>query len=157
MADENAPQGAEEPSAPEPQEIDWKAEARKWESRAKANLSAATANEAAAKRLAEIEESQKSEAQKAQDRLQEAERRASESEAKALRAEIAATKGVPVALLSGTTQEELEAAAEALLAFRGEAIKPPVIPGQGKQPEPGPRGSSPAQAFGDFLTNHLNS
>lgn len=155
MADEDAPQGAEEPQAPENQEIDWKKESRKWEDRAKANLAAATANEAAAKRLAEIEEAQKSEAQKVQERLEAAERRAAESEAKALRAEIAASKGVPVALLAGTTQEELEAAADALIAFRGEAVKPPVIPSQGKTPERTSPGS-PAQVFGDFLTNQLN-
>lgn len=135
MADEVTPHGEEEQGTPAPQAIDWKAEARKWESRAKENLTVAKANEDAAKRLAEIEEANKTEAQKAQERLEAAERRASELEAKASRAEVAAAKGVPMELLSGSTREELEASAEALLAFRGEAPKGPVIPNQGKSPD----------------------
>lgn len=133
MADELAPQGATpELPAPAPQEpaaeTDWKAEARKWESRAKDNLTAAKANEDAAKRLADIEEAQKSEAEKAAERLAAAEKRATELEAKALRAEVANTKGVPALLLSGSTQEELEASADALIAFRGEQPKPSAAP-----------------------------
>lgn len=122
MADEIAPQGASDETA-ETQaatETDWKAEARKWESRAKENLAAAKANESAAQRLANIEEAQKTESEKATERLQAAEKRAAELEVKALRAEVANAKGVPANLLSGSTQEELEAAADALIAFRGE-------------------------------------
>ena len=63
-------------------EVDWKAEARKWEKRAKENAEAA-------KRLAEIEEAQKSEAEKVAERLAKAERAAAEAEARALRREIA--------------------------------------------------------------------
>lgn len=99
----------------------------------------AKANEDAAKRLAELEESQKSEAQKLADRLAEAERKASEAEQKMLKAEVAAAKGVPVELLSGSTAEELEAHADRLLAFRGEAPKMPAAPpatGQGRVGEP---------------------
>lgn len=132
MADEITPQGEPQgPDAPEkqePAETDWKAEARKWESRAKENLTAAKANEEAAQRLAEIEEAQKTEAQKAQERLEAAERRAAELEARSIRAEVAAAKGVPANLLSGSTQEELEASADALIAFRGEAGKPSAAP-----------------------------
>ena len=122
MADETTPHGENEtpdetPDAPA--ETDWQAEARKWEKRSKENLATAKANEAAAKRLAELEESQKTEAQKVQERLDAAEKRAAELELKATRAEVAAAKGVPVELLSGSTQEELEAAADALIAFRG--------------------------------------
>ena len=75
---------------------------------------------AKAQKFAEWEESQKTEAEKVQARLDAAEKRAVELESKALRAEVAAAKGVPVALLTGGTQEELEAAADALLDFRGE-------------------------------------
>lgn len=134
MADDNAPQGApQEPSAPAtqepaPQETDWKAEARKWESRAKENLTAAKANEDAAKRLAEIEEAQKTDAQKAQERLDAAEKRAAELELRSIRAEVAAAKGVPANLLSGSTQADLEASADALIAFRGEQPKPSAAP-----------------------------
>lgn len=91
--------------------------------------------QAALAKLAELEESQKTEAQKAQERLDAAEKRAAELELKATRAEVAAAKGVPVELLSGSTQEELEASADALIAFRGEQAKGPVIPGQGSRPE----------------------
>lgn len=150
MAENEAPQGAE-PVEGEPQEqgTDWKAEARKWESRAKENLAAAKANETAAQRLAEIEESQKTEAQKAQEALEQAQRELAETRLQAARAEVAASKGVPVELLSGGTREELEAAADALIAFRGEPAKGPVIPGQGRQPAAAP--DSKAEAFGRAL------
>jgi hypothetical protein len=108
-----------------PKEIDWKAEARKWEDRAKENLSKAKANETAAQRLAEIEEANKTESERTAERLAAAERRAAELEAKATRAEGAAAKGVPASLLTGNTQEELEAAADALIAFRGEQKQTP--------------------------------
>ena len=95
MADELAPQGAPtEPAAAEapetePQETDWKAEARKWESRAKDNLTAAKANEAAAKRLTAIEDAQKTAEQKAADAVTAAEKRATDAEARALRRDVA--------------------------------------------------------------------
>lgn len=156
MVDNEAPQGAPEATSeksqeqePEQKTTDWKAEARKWESRAKENLTVAKANEGAAKRLAEFEESQKTEAQKSQERLEAAEKRAAELESKATRAEVAAAKGVPVALLSGSTQEELEAAADALIAFKGEQPTGPVIPNQGKTPNK-PAGTS-ADRFASAL------
>ena len=74
----------------------------------------------AADRLAQIEEANKTEAEKAAARAEAAEKRAAELETKALRAEVANAKGVPAALLTGSTQDELEAAADALIAFRGE-------------------------------------
>lgn len=101
-------------------ETDWKSEARKWETRAKENLATAKVNEDAAKRLVEIEEANKTESQKAIDRAEAAEKRAAELEARTTRAEVAAAKGVPVELLTGSTTEELEAAADALIKFKGE-------------------------------------
>ena len=95
---------------------------------------AAKANEDAAKRLAEIEESQKTEQQKLAERLADAERKAAEAELKAARAEDAREKGVPAELLAGSTAEELADYADKLLAFRGEAPKKPAAPpatGQG--------------------------
>ena len=139
MADNETPQGETPAETPEPQEprgTDWKAESRKWESRAKENLATAKANEDAARRLADIEEAQKTEAQKAQERVEAAEKRASELELRSLRAEVAAEKGVPVGLLSGSTKEALEAAADALIEFRGvQAQSPdgPIAPGEGSQ------------------------
>jgi hypothetical protein len=117
------------------QEPDWKAEAekikaeaRKWEARAKEN-------KAAAEKLAEIEEANKTAEQKTAERLAAAEKKAAEAEAKALRAEVANSKGVPAGLLSGSTLEELEAAADALIEFRDKS-KPgaPVVRGQEKSP-----------------------
>lgn len=110
---------------------------------------------AKAEQFSQFEEQQKSEAQKAQDRAEAAEKRAAELELKSLRAEIAADKGVPVALLSGSSQEEIEAAAEALIKFKGDAGKGPVIPGQGKTPVKGP--SSPADSFAGFFERQLSS
>ena len=151
---ENAPETPAESKSEAPaQEKDWKteaekikAEARKWEARAKENSKAA-------ERLAEIEEASKTAEQKAAERLQAAEKRAAELEAKALRAEVAAEKGVPAALLTGSTREDLEASADALIAFRGEQ-KPAetatfVIPSEG--------GSPAAALNGDPLLDSLKS
>jgi len=132
MAETDAPQGDAEATTDNtsqneaPKETDWKAEARKWESRAKESFAAAKANEDAAKRLAEIEEAQKTEAQKQQEALERAQKELADVTAAKVRAEVAAAKGVPAALLNGSTQEELEASADALIAFRGEAAKPSV-------------------------------
>lgn len=79
----------------------------------------------AAEKLAEIEAANQTEAEKAQARLEAAERRAAELESQYLRAEVANEKGVPAKLLAGSTREELEAAADELIAFRGEQ-KPPA-------------------------------
>lgn len=139
MAENEAPQGAEtaqETQVETPAETDWKAEARKWEARAKDNLASARANEDAAKRLAELEDAQKTEAQKQQEALEKAQRELAELTVAKTRAEVAAAKGVPAELLSGGTQEELEASADALIAFRGEQSVPtpsgPVVPGEGQ-------------------------
>lgn len=137
MADTETPQG-EKPTEGETQaqEIDWKAESRKWEARAKENLTAAKANEGAAQRLAEIEESQKTEAQKLQEERDQAKADLAAERTARLRAEVAAEKGIPANLLSGSTQEELEASADALLAFRG-AQEPQklYVPNEGKSPD----------------------
>jgi hypothetical protein len=118
-AEPKAPE-APKPADPAQDSTDWKAEARKWESRAKENSSAA-------QRLAEIEEAKKTDEQKVADRIAAAEKRAADLEVKATRAEVAAAKGIPVELLHGSTKEELEAAADALIAFKGH-----------QQPEPAP-------------------
>lgn len=131
-------------------ETDWKVEARKWEDRAKENFAKATAGDDAIKRLAEIEEANKTEAEKVAERLEAAEKRASELEAKATRAEVAAAKGVPANLLSGSTQAELEASADALIAFRGtKADTRLVVPSEG--------GSTPPALNSDALEDALKS
>lgn len=120
---------APKPTAPDTGEKDWAAEAAKWKALARKHEDASKANADKAKRLDELEESQKTELQKAADRAAAAEAKVAEIEARAMRAEVAAAKGVPAALLTGSTQEELEAAADALIAFRG--AKPPADFGAG--------------------------
>lgn len=44
-----------------------------------------------------------------------------------LRSDVAAAKGVPAALLSGATKEELESAADALIEFRGKTPAGPIV------------------------------
>lgn len=112
------------PPVPAGDVTDWKAEAEKWKALSRKHEDAEKANADKARRLDEIEESQKTELEKAAARAAAAEARAAEIEARAVRAEVAAAKGVPAVLLSGATQEELEASADALLAFRGEKPKP---------------------------------
>src|SRR5690606_38338309 len=83
-------------------EVDWKTEARKWVRRAKENAEAA-------RRLAEIDEAQKSEAEKFAEQLAKAEAAAREAEARALRREIALEHGLSkedAALLDAVTDED---------------------------------------------------
>lgn len=167
MAEDTAPHGDNQgaPVAPDEntqgaaeqaQETDWKAAARKWESRAKENLAAAKANEDAAKRLAEIEESQKTESEKAAERLAAAEKRAAELEMKANRAEVAAAKGVPAELLTGSTVEELQASADALIKFKeAAASRGHVAPYEGRGETVSGEGT--AGAFARFMEQRLNN
>jgi len=112
---------------------------------------------AKAAKYAELEEANKTEAQKTADKLAAAEKRATELEGKALRAEVAAAKGVPVALLTGSTQEDLEAAADALIAYRGEQ-KPagPSSSSLNRVNSNTVKGSTGDQ-FADFFTSKLSS
>lgn len=110
---------------------DWKAEARKWEARAKENSTAA-------QRLAEIEEAQKTELQKAIERAEAAEAKAAKFETErqlaGWRSEVAAASGVPAEALRGSTKEELQAHADALKPLIA-APRGPVIPKQGDEPD----------------------
>ena len=121
------------------QAVDWQAEAEKWKALSRKHEDQSKANADKARQFDEFTEAQKTEQQKLADRLAAAEKVAAEATLKALRAEVAQTKGVPAALLSGDTQEALEASADALLAFRGEAPKLPAAPsaaGQGNVGQP---------------------
>lgn len=74
----------------------------------------------------EAEEANKSELQKASEQIGTLEGRAVTAETKLLRHEIADAKGLPAeakSLLSGTTKEEIEASADALLALLGDKGK----------------------------------
>lgn len=139
------------PTADTKAEKDWQAEAekyrkfsREWETRAKANSNAA-------EKLAALEESQKTEAQKIAERAEAAERRAAESERELARYRVAVAKKLPAELtdrLRGDTPEELAADADALLALVrvSNSLKPD--PTQGSRSAASP---DPAQQFADLI------
>lgn len=94
----------------------WKALARKHEGNAKSNATAA-------KRLRELEDAGKSEIQRASERADTAEKERDDTRAQLLRLEVAGDKGLSLAQakrLVGSTREELEADADALLKEFGE-------------------------------------
>ena len=120
-------------------EVDWIREARKWENLAKKNLAEARTNADAAKKLADIEESSKSEAQKAQERLVQAEERATELESQVNRATVANEYKVPIDLLAGpksSSPEDITSFAKILIDFKGEREPNPVVSAEGKTPPP---------------------
>lgn len=86
----------------------------------------------------EIEDSKKTAEQKAADDIAAAKAEAGQSSAKALRYEVAAEKGLDLKLaarLTGSTKEELEADADALMALipkaqQAETPTGPTVPGQ---------------------------
>lgn len=131
------PPVAPEAPAQEPKpETDWKAEAKKWETRAKENKGAAD-------RLAQLEESQKSEQQKLIERAEAAERERDQVRTEALRLRIAHEKGLTpkqAARLRGDTEEELLADADDLLSEFGPAgpRRPTGDVGQGPRDTPEP-------------------
>jgi hypothetical protein len=143
MSDEHTTD-APQPAAAQPDtgtsEPDWQAEAEKYKALARKHEERSKANAAAAARLAEVEDASKTEAQRMHDRLAALERETADARATALRHEVASAKGVPAELLHGATEDELHAAADALLAFRGQqpSSQPARLDlGQGSRPAPG--------------------
>lgn len=132
MTDETTTETTEENTQTTEEEKDWKAEADKWKAMARKHEGTAKANAEAAKRLDEIEQSSKTELEKAQARAEAAEKAANDATAKALKSEIAASKGVPLELLFGSDRDDLEASADAILAFiKGATPAAPSSAGQG--------------------------
>lgn len=87
-------------------------------------------------KIREFEDRDKTDLEKAQASAAAAEKRAVELEARAIRAEVVAEKGVPANLakfVSGATREELEAAADELMAAIPAAQQKPGTP----KPDPG--------------------
>lgn len=123
----DAPKPEGQQPKPQPPEVDWKARAREWEKRAKENGDAA-------KRLADLEEAQKTEQQKAQERAEAAERQAVQAQRELTRYRIAAEVGVPADLLAGDDEDSIRAHAERLKAFRGQPAAPRPDPTQGARP-----------------------
>jgi DNA-binding transcriptional regulator YiaG len=133
----NAPNATKPDTGSPPPDPDWKEEASKWKALSRKHEDNAKANAEAAKKLAEIEESQKTEAQKAADREAAEKARADAAELKALRYEVGVERKVPTHLiryLSGTNREELEANADQLLVDFG-AAEPgkPITGGRPKE------------------------
>lgn len=127
----SAETGGDEPAAQETpaaaaedtaQQVDWEAEARKWKELSRKNESRMKENAEKARLYDEAQEQGKSELQKAQEAAAKAEARAAAMEAEAMRAKVAAATGVDADLLSGSSEEELRASAERLLAWRGAQV-----------------------------------
>lgn len=127
----------------EAQEIDWKAEARKWEKRAKENKAHAEANQKAADQLAELEEAKKTELEKANERAANLQKQLDEIEQERERAKAVAAAakeyGVDAEILSAMSGD-IEANAEMLK----ERMKPSGYPnvydsGEQAKQKPKPR------------------
>lgn len=110
-------------------------------------------------RIREFEDAQKTDAQKQADRLAEIERENAELKSAKTRAEIANTKGIPAEILAGpasNSPEDLEAFADALMAFKGEAQPQRLhVPNEGKTPS-GSLANDADLEFADFLTRRTN-
>lgn len=151
-------------------------EVSKWKSLARKHEAQAKANATAAKRLAEIEDGNKSEIERATTQVVEAEKRAGAAEAKALRLEAALEKapdGMSIAQirklanrLQGDNAEELAADAEELFAeFTPPAAasdtdssasrRPKERLRSGAAPDADQVDNGPAQEFAKFINGQL--
>jgi hypothetical protein len=126
--------GAEGGSAEGNEDItDWKAEAEKWKGLSRKNEQRAKDNSAAAKKLADIEQANMTEVEKANARAQAAEETAAASDQRYFRTMAAAKHDLPVELiedLGSGTEEEIDARAERLANVIRERS------GQGSGPAP---------------------
>ena len=140
MENQQEPQGAgqlTEPQATEPtaepnkqephgepaqaQQIDWKAEARKWEKRAKESNAKLQGSSDLEDRLAAVEE-----------RAQKAEKEAADLKHKSDMLEVAAEFDVPREHVHGESIEEMRENAKKLKEYVGNLPKHPVVEGSGK-------------------------
>lgn len=121
-------------------------DAAKWKALSRQNEARAKENADKAKLWDEYQKSQQTAAEQAAAALAEAQKTASEAQAQLLRYEVANTKGVPANLLVGSTKEELEASADALIAFRGQQPTNPA-PNLGQ----GNRGTAPQESPNDWI------
>lgn len=133
---------------PPAETTDWVAEARKWEQRAKENKTAAD-------ELAQIKESQKSDAERAADALRAAQSEAEQARAELLRYKVAATHGITDAddialFLTGTDEDTLTKQATRLAARVGDDSPRPPKP----DPNQGRSGATPGTT-GDLFAAHV--
>lgn len=128
--DTETPDVVETPAEPVSDTPDWQAEADKWKALARKHEARAKENADASKRLAELEDANKSEVQRAIEQASEAERRAQDAELRALRIEVATEHGLSrqqTKFISGTTREEIEASINELTdAFRPPEPQAPI-------------------------------
>ncbi|NPD32249.1 hypothetical protein HLV35_03075 [Eggerthellaceae bacterium zg-997] len=123
--DEPREQNDEREDAPAP-DIDWKAEARKWERRAKENAERARErDDAAGARDAELQDA-RARAERAEGELESLRESAARD---AARAAVAAETGVPAELIAGDDEEAMRAHAERLIRFARPAAPRAPRPG----------------------------
>jgi hypothetical protein len=121
QTDEVAP--VEAPQGEPTDATDWKAEARKWEKRAKDS----SADRELAAKWREYEAAQKPAQERMAEDLATAKQEADSARVALLRYEVAAEKNIPaeaIRLLNGSTREDLEEAADALVALMATQSKP---------------------------------
>lgn len=142
-----------DPSAEQHGETDWQAQARHWERQARSNKDAA-------EKLAQLEESGKSELQKLIDRAEKAERELAAKSGESLRLQVAAKHGITgdhLDLLHGTDEATLNAAAEKLAKLIN-GSKGPRIPNPGRSPHDQPRGNGTGdEAMRELASELFNS
>lgn len=162
-------QNTEAPSAEQPQEgADQQADSKSFDAEYVDKLrkeaakyrTEAKANADAAKKLADIEDSQKSEVQKLNEQFEAARADAADARAELLRYRIASQHGITDAddialFLTGSDEETLSKQAERLIARVEDASKP-----RSPRPDPnqGRNGSGPkstADSFAEFFQNQL--
>lgn len=102
---------------------------------------------AKAEKFDQAEQAAKSDAEKQAEALANLQRENESLKVAALRAEVAATKGVDPDLLTGSTKEELEAAADKLLAWKGGTA--PQLPGNKRTAGPVSQVQSPEETRED--------
>lgn len=155
MAEENtAPQGAQGDGDQVVSDgTDWKSEARKWEQRAKDNKSRADGNEDAARRLADLENESKSEAQKTADRIGALEKQLADAQRETLLRRVQASHGVSdedaALFLTGEDEKTLNAQAKRLAE---RSPSGPIAPREGT-----PRNSSSEDPMREFARSLFNS
>ena len=118
-------------------EVDWKAQARKWEARAKANKVDAED----AQRWREYLETQKTEQERVNDELARVKAEAEAAKLELLRIQVAASKGISgeaLKLLKATSAEELEAEADLLVSLMATSNKPIQPQPDASQGKPAP-------------------
>lgn len=105
---------------------------------------------AKASKYDEVEAASKSELEKAQERIAELDRRATQAEQMALRTRIATEEGVIPEVLTGSTEEEMRAAAKRVLEWANQGKRPAPEPKRlksGSSGEAQPTGSRAAAAL----------